>query len=32
MGRSYLEANFSQDRQIQRLLSLYREITTTALS
>ena len=32
MGRSYVEANFSQDRQIQRLLSLYQEITTTALS
>ena len=32
MGRSYVEANFSQDRQIQRLLSLYREITTTKLS
>ncbi len=31
MGRSYVEANFSQDRQIQRLLSLYREITNTAL-
>jgi glycosyltransferase involved in cell wall biosynthesis len=31
-GRIYVEANFSQDRQIERLLSLYREITTTALS
>jgi len=32
MGRSYVEANFSQDRQIQRLLSLYREITAIELS
>ena len=30
-GRIYAEANFSQDRQVQRLLSLYREMTNTAL-
>ncbi len=28
LGRSYVEANFSRDRQVQRLLALYREIGT----
>lgn len=32
LGRDYVEANFSRDRQVQRLLALYEKLSTTALS
>ena len=32
LGRDYVEANFSRDRQVQHLLALYQKLLSTALS